>query len=737
MNTINIIKSTSSHNTSSLFNNSHLSNKESHSISTHNLKDIYNKLPQKENITINNKATIAVIRKKILNSKKIFSKDTVINRPGRQKASKIETKKLKIEVNKRISPKKNSILQQRKSFNDYRSNNFKKNLSKKLEINNKSLEKTLNNKTETEHVPIFKFNNNNLFNKTIYQTYSNQDSKEKIPISLKNKRKYKSINSSNIFSKIIYNKRQKNDNSKKQCQVFNLKRDSMEMENIFYKNNDLFSNTTYNIYNVHTPIYNLINFSSVVNNNNNYSKKSLSPRYINDLSNLSTDKNFHKKSLNLNCFLDSDFENERSQITSKDLNMTDKDFKRNLKLNNGSISSSVNHRNDKFIQTYNNIYNDRINYFKSSNGLRTTKNYSNKNINIINKITNYNNNVNRNPNNNKKNRIKMTGLKKYLTYFQSNTSLIDQSNHNKKQSISVLGQLNKKSLKDSMIAEKPKIKKKVMKINSCTLAGYTAPGIQKINQDNFFIKKDFLNIPENFYIGICDGHGMQGHLISEYVSKNLPNSLNDTNDESIKNAYLSMQSSLQNENSKIDSSLSGTTCTSIIVSANNVICANVGDSRAIMASYENGVYNAINLSRDHKPTESDEMKRILSCEGRIKQFYDKKTQEYIGPERIWLKNSEIPGLAMSRSIGDSIAHSVGVISEPEIMKFDFVGNEKFIVIASDGIWEYIDSDECIKIIKDYYENNMDAVGGLNALVKEAFKRWKIEEDNIDDITAIV
>ena len=316
-------------------------------------------------------------------------------------------------------------------------------------------------------------------------------------------------------------------------------------------------------------------------------------------------------------------------------------------------------------------------------------------------------------------------------------TLVDKKYHNKKQSISILGQLSKNLLKDSVIIEKPKVNKKVMKINSCTLAGYTAPGIQKINQDNFFIKKDFLNKPEHFYIGICDGHGMQGHLISEYVSKNLPIFLNDISDESIKNAYLTMQNLLQNENSKIDSSLSGTTCTSIIVSLNNVICANVGDSRAILARYENGVYNATNLSRDHKPTESDEMKRILSNGGRIKQYYDEKLNEYIGPERIWLKNSEIPGLAMSRSIGDSIAHSVGVISVPEILKFDFIGNEKFIVIASDGIWEYIDSDECIKIIKDYYENNMDAVGGLNALVKEAFKRWKIEEDNIDDITAIV
>jgi serine/threonine protein phosphatase PrpC len=405
--------------------------------------------------------------------------------------------------------------------------------------------------------------------------------------------------------------------------------------------------------------------------------------------------------------------------------MTENDFKKNLKINNGSFSSTINFRNDKFIHTYGNIYNDKMNFFKSSNGLKTTKN-KNKKEKII-----------KNINNEKKNNKTKVGLKKYLTYFQVNNPLNDKKFHNKKQSISILGQINNQILKNSFIIEKKKINKRVMKINSCTLAGYTAPGIQKINQDNFFIKKDFLNEPEQFFIGICDGHGIQGHLISEFVSTNLPNYLNEITDKSIKKAYLNIQNLLQNENNKIDSSLSGTTCTSIIVSQNNVICANVGDSRAILSRYENGVYNSINLSRDHKPTESDEMKRILSKGGRIKQFFDVKINEYIGPERIWLNNSEIPGLAMSRSIGDTIAHSVGVISEPEIIKIDFVGSEKFIVIASDGIWEYIDSDECVKIIKDYYENNMDAVGGLNALVKEAFKRWKIEEDNIDDITAIV
>ena len=35
-----------------------------------------------------------------------------------------------------------------------------------------------------------------------------------------------------------------------------------------------------------------------------------------------------------------------------------------------------------------------------------------------------------------------------------------------------------------------------------------------------------------------------------------------------------------------------------------------------------------------------------------------------GPYRVWLKNENFPGLAMSRSIGDFVAGSVGCICEP-------------------------------------------------------------------------
>ena len=91
---------------------------------------------------------------------------------------------------------------------------------------------------------------------------------------------------------------------------------------------------------------------------------------------------------------------------------------------------------------------------------------------------------------------------------------------------------------------------------------------------------------------------------------------------------------------------------------------------------------------------------------------------------------------MTRSFGDNVAHSVRVISEEEIIKYEFNGNEKYIILASDGIWEYI-IDECVNIVKDFYENIMDAIDSLNALVKEAFNRWKNIEDSIDDITAVV
>ena len=63
---------------------------------------------------------------------------------------------------------------------------------------------------------------------------------------------------------------------------------------------------------------------------------------------------------------------------------------------------------------------------------------------------------------------------------------------------------------------------------------------------------------------------------------------------------------------------------SVLIRANELICANAGDSRAVMARRNEQKWDIIELSRDHKPSLPDEKERILKLGGRIDTFKDEK-----------------------------------------------------------------------------------------------------------------
>ena len=143
------------------------------------------------------------------------------------------------------------------------------------------------------------------------------------------------------------------------------------------------------------------------------------------------------------------------------------------------------------------------------------------------------------------------------------------------------------------------------------------------------------------------------------------------------------------------------------------------------------------MSRDHKPELKEESERILAKGGRIDSFKDYYNNgEPIGPQRVWLKHEEMPGLAMSRSMGDGVAHSVGVSADPETLEFTLGVNDRFVVIASDGVWEFLSNEDVAQIVLPYFEQNAPEAAA-NALVKAAYKKWKQEEEVIDDITAVI
>ncbi len=78
----------------------------------------------------------------------------------------------------------------------------------------------------------------------------------------------------------------------------------------------------------------------------------------------------------------------------------------------------------------------------------------------------------------------------------------------------------------------------------------------------------------------------------------------------------------------------------------------------------------------------------------------------------------------------------GVISEPEIAgpnKLDMSKNP-FVVCASDGVWEFIDSAWCVKaMVKKLHVEPAERI--VQKLSKEARRRWKQEEgEYCDDIS---
>ena len=293
-------------------------------------------------------------------------------------------------------------------------------------------------------------------------------------------------------------------------------------------------------------------------------------------------------------------------------------------------------------------------------------------------------------------------------------------------------------------------KKEIEKIESICLKGYAGRENEKVNQDNFFIYKNFINNPKYIFTGVCDGHGTFGHDVSAYLVFNIPLIINDLlirnnyknlSDKNIPgliqlltNTFIQIDKNISKE-TDIDTLFSGSTCVSLIFTPSKILCANVGDSRCIVGKFDGKKWFVKNLSSDHKPDNKLEKERILKCGGRVEAYTDENGGFY-GPQRVWLKKEDLPGLAMSRSFGDVVAHSVGVIPEPEILKHSILEEDKFIILASDGIWEFISSEECVEIVKDFYIDR-DINGAINYLYKEASKRWILKEDVIDDITLII
>ena len=407
--------------------------------------------------------------------------------------------------------------------------------------------------------------------------------------------------------------------------------------------------------------------------------------------------------------------------------------KKNIPISNSiNVNKLVDCKDMELYQANNSIYNDsnikNNNFFKYKNKLKFIIFKNKKNLSYDMKLINEKNSIT----------------------FCSNKSQILQP-------------LYKQKYKKHKKENSKEIMKTIGKIEIITKPGETIHGKSKVNQDNFFC----CDLIENYkFIGVCDGHGEYGHRVSEFIKNNLPNELNNqlkkiylyekilnnfnenlTNNKDFKiikeilnKSHITINDKLLLKHNIInyDLNFSGSTCVNILFDTtkiNRLYISNVGDSRAIMIKeMKNKYWTCHQLSRDHKPIEKDESSRIYKNGGEIQKIRD-ENGGWVGPLRVWEKDGEGPGLAMTRSFGDIIGSSIGVICSPEVYEYIIKKEDKAIIIASDGLWEYVSNKETTNIVKNAFirkENNKI----VEQLFKEAYKKWKIKDKVVDDITIV-
>ncbi|GBF87624.1 phosphatase 2C [Raphidocelis subcapitata] len=324
-------------------------------------------------------------------------------------------------------------------------------------------------------------------------------------------------------------------------------------------------------------------------------------------------------------------------------------------------------------------------------------------------------------------------------------------------------------------------------VGGYTCKGFIAGGGKDENQDRTILVEPFAK-PGQLLLGVLDGHGTFGHLVSSFLASHLPNVIYQRlsapplpgDDDggggadpppggggggrlAVRPAERGVWAPLSAAFSDADRLLCGSGVDVLESGSTAVVChldlwrgrlvtAWAGDSRAVLATRRGGGggWRVVALSDDHKPERPDEKVRILLNGGRVEQMTDSFGRRG-GPYRVWFRHLPYPGLAMSRAFGDLPCRRLGVQPEPEVTVVDFGpdwgtapkrrgggggggDDELLLVIASDGVWEYMDNEDAVAILA----REPDATRAAAALVAAAAERWRgVDPGYIDDITAVV
>lgn len=248
-----------------------------------------------------------------------------------------------------------------------------------------------------------------------------------------------------------------------------------------------------------------------------------------------------------------------------------------------------------------------------------------------------------------------------------------------------------------------------------------------INLDNK--NKDLNNIN---YFAVYDGHG--GKDVSKYlkynISKYFTNNFNQYNitdsinfKKYIEKVFDHIQTKLERKFKNISYNIGSTALIIIMFKHNDdtySYIANIGDCRSILCDKKNIPKQ---LTKDHKPNQIDEKKRIEKIGGQI--YFD-------GYD--W----RVGDLSVSRAFGD-LDSTPFVTHKPEIFKYKIKKTDKFIVLACDGLWDVMSNQDVTNFILNKINDTKITNMSRNSENNIAFllANQAIKKGSTDNISIII
>jgi serine/threonine protein phosphatase PrpC len=205
------------------------------------------------------------------------------------------------------------------------------------------------------------------------------------------------------------------------------------------------------------------------------------------------------------------------------------------------------------------------------------------------------------------------------------------------------------------------------------------------------------NIVNGFdYFAVFDGHGgadvasylktHMGHVLKGKLETMLSTHGDTISVEHMKQVMYDTFKQIVQQIPTVISLQTGSTAVVVLKYGKHMWVANCGDSRAIM---NDGVHDVVELTNDHKPTRTDEYKRIVKNGGSVALAYRGDVPRVNGV------------LAVSRSVGDFLLYP-HVTWEPEIKYFHTGDRNTYLFLATDGIWDTVSNMEVVEIINQCF-----------------------------------